>query len=99
LLSENVVLNAGKGNEVRPPVLTVMGCELIPVGTLTVSELVEAATTGTRTEPNQTTLAAGLALKLLPVMVTVVFMGPEAGAMELMTGWPNIDKGQTRATI
>jgi hypothetical protein len=71
----------------------------MPVGTVTVRELAEAAVTGTRTEPNQTTLAAGVALKLLPVIVTVVLMGPEAGVTELTTGGcANTDSGNKSAT-
>ena len=93
------MLNGANGTEVRPPVVTVIGWELMPAGTVMVRELAEAAVTGTRTEPNQTTLAAGVALKLLPVIVTVVLMGPEAGLMESMTGCANTDKGKNKATI
>lgn len=93
------MINGVNGAEVRPPVVTVKGWELVPVGTVMVREPAEAAVTGTRTEPIQTTLAAGVALKLLPVMVTVVLTGPEAGMTELMTGCANTDRGKRRATI
>ena len=66
--------------------VTVMGCELVPVGTVTVSEPVDAAVTGTRTEPNQTTLPDGVVLKLFPVMVTDVLTGPDAGEIAFITG-------------
>jgi hypothetical protein len=98
-VSEKVVINGAKGTEVRAPVVTVKGWELIPGGTVTVRELEEAAVTGTRTEPNQTTLAAAVALKLLPVILTDVLIGPEAGEMESMTGGcANTARGKTRAT-
>lgn len=89
--------NGVKGAELKPPVVTVIGCELVPVGTVTVREPAEAAVTGTLTDPNQTILAAGAALKLLPVMVTVVLTAPEAGAMEFMTGCANTGRGNRRA--
>ena len=78
--------------------MTVIGCELVPVGTVTVREPVEAAVTGTFTEPNQTTFAAGVALKLVPLMVTLELTGPKAGVTELMTGCANTDRGKRRAT-
>jgi uncharacterized membrane protein len=98
-LSVKVVVNGAKGKEVRPAVLTVMDWELVPVGTVTVREPAEAAVTGTRTEPNQTILAEGVALKLLPLIVTVVLTGPEAGVTEFMTGCANTGSGKRRATI
>src|ERR1700722_11859340 len=76
-----------------------MNCGPEPLWTSVLAE--EAAVTGTRTEPNQTILAAAVELKLFPVMVTVVLMGPDAGEMEVMTGWASAgraDRVKKRAT-
>jgi hypothetical protein len=39
------------------------------------------------------------ALKLLPVMVTAVPAGPEAGEKEVMAGWEKRDSEQKNATL
>ena len=41
------------------------------------------------TAPKKTILFVGVALKLLPVIVTLVPTGPEAGEKELIVGWAN----------
>jgi hypothetical protein len=41
------------------------------------------------TAPKNTILFAGIELKLLPVIVTIVPTGPEAGEKELIVGWAN----------
>jgi len=51
-----------------------------------VSDVDDAEVTGAGTDPNQTILAEGVLLKLLPVMVTVELSGPERGLTEVMTG-------------
>lgn len=93
------MIKGANGVEVSPPVVTVIGWELMPAGTVTVSELVVAAVTGTRTEPNQTVLADGVALKLFPVMVAVVLTGPAAGKIDVTTGWVRAVRGKSRAII
>jgi hypothetical protein len=51
-----------------------------------VSDPDDAEVTGAETDPNQTTLAEAVLLKLLPVMVTVELSGPERGLTAVMTG-------------
>ena len=57
-----------------------------PVGTVTVSEVVLPADTVARVAPKKTILFAGVALKLVPVIVTIVPIGPELGVKEVMLG-------------
>jgi len=58
--------------------------KLAPVGAETVSEVVVAADIDAIVAPKKTTLLASVVLKPVPVMVTVVPTGPEAGAKEVM---------------
>ena len=60
---------------------------MAPAGTTTVNEVAVAADTVAFTAPKYTMLFPGVALKPVPVIVTVLPMLPDAGAKELMTGW------------
>lgn len=65
--------------------------EIAPVvalpGTVTVSELaVAAVTVALMPPPNKTMLLAGVVLKLVPVMVTVVPAAPEVGVNPVIVG-------------
>ena len=74
--------------EVKPVVtfVTVMGWHVAPVGTRTLSEVEVADVTFALTAPNHTTLFAGVVLKFVPVIVTVVPIGPEVGVKEVIVG-------------
>ncbi len=63
-----------------------MGSHVAPTGTVTESEVVAAAVTTARDAPKKTILFDGFVLKLVPVIVTVAPMGPEAGEKEVMLG-------------
>ena len=56
------------------------------MGTVTVKLVVEAAVTLAFVAPKKTMLLAGVALKLLPVMVTIVPIGPLVGEKPLIEG-------------
>jgi hypothetical protein len=66
--------------------VTVIGAYVAPVGTITLSEVVEAVVTTAFTAPKYTTLFAAVVLKFVPVIVTVVPMGPEVGEKEVIDG-------------
>ena len=63
-----------------------MGWKVAPAGTVTVNAVVVAAVTFAFTDPINTMLLDGVALKLVPVMVTEVPTGPDAGENELIVG-------------
>ena len=56
------------------------------MGTVTVSWVVVAAVTVAFVAPKKTMLLAGVALKLVPEIVTDVPMGPLAGLKDVITG-------------
>lgn len=58
----------------------------MPKGTATVNEVAVAAVTVALTAPKKTMLLDGVVLKLVPVIVTDVPTGPEAGENELIVG-------------
>ena len=58
----------------------------MPKGTATVNEFAVAAVTVALTAPKKTMLLDGVVLKLVPVIVTDVPTGPEAGENELIVG-------------
>ena len=60
-----------------------------PEGTVTVKLVAVAAVTVAWVVPNRTTLLAGVVLKFVPVMVTVVPTGPLVGVKLLMVGNPS----------
>ena len=82
----NVTSNDLLEYAVRPFAVTVTGWYVVPIGTVTVNEVVEADVTGAFTAPKYTMLAAGTGLKFVPVMVTIVPIGPEVGVKEVMVG-------------
>ena len=59
---------------------------MAPVGTVTVSTVAEAVVTVAWVAPKKTMLFAGVGSKLVPVMVTVVPIGPLVGVKEEMIG-------------
>ena len=63
-----------------------MGWYVAPAGTVTVSCVAVAAVTVALVPPKKTMLLAGVGLKFVPVMVTVVPMGPEVGVKKLIVG-------------
>jgi hypothetical protein len=60
--------------------------EVAPAGTVTVSEVVVPAVGVALIAPKYTALLAGVALKFVPVMVTVVPIVPEVGVKEVILG-------------
>jgi len=58
----------------------------VPVGTVTVKDVVVAVVTFALTAPKKTILFAGVALKFVPVIVTDVPTGPEVGEKVLIVG-------------
>ena len=64
--------------------VTVMYWKLAPVGAETVSEVVVAADTVALVAPKKTMLLDSVVLKPVPVMVTVVPTGPDAGEKDVM---------------
>jgi hypothetical protein len=64
---------------VLPATVTATFPVLAPAGTITVSAVMDAATTGAATPLNATRLIAAVALNPVPVIVTVVPAGPPAG--------------------
>lgn len=76
---------------VRPPVVTLTGEYVAPVGTVTLSESVEAALTVALVAPKYTTLLEGVELKFDPEMVTELPIGPVPGLIAVMVGiCPNV---------
>jgi len=61
------------------------------MGTVTVSEVELASVTAVFVAPKYTMFSEGVELKLLPVIITVVPIGPEIGAKEVMDGCPETD--------
>jgi hypothetical protein len=72
---------------VRLFVVTLIGLYVAPAGTFTVIELTEALVTTPLTAPKYTILLAGIGLKLLPVIVTVVPIVPLKGENEVICGF------------
>ena len=62
-----------------PPVVTVMGWKVAPVGTVTVNEPADAAVTTALAPPTKTVFAVVEGLKPVPVITTLEPAGPEAG--------------------
>ena len=67
-----VTLNGEAEYAVNPLTVTVIGWYVTPAGTVSVSCVNVAAVTVARTAPNHTILLAGVVLKFVPVIVTVV---------------------------
>ena len=88
---EKVTIKGVLAYPVNPVVISVteIGAYVVPIGTVTVSEVELADTTTAFTAPKYKTLLLAVALKLVPVMVTVVPMGPEVGVKEVIVGGPN----------
>ena len=74
--------------EIKPVItfVTEIGWYVAPVGTVTVSCVAVAAVTAALTAPNHTILFAAVVLKFVPVIVTVVPMGPEVGEKDEIAG-------------
>ena len=71
---------------VSPLAVTVMGLQFAPAGAVTVRLVAVAAVTLARTAPKKTILFDAVELKLVPVIVTVVPMGPELGLNDVIVG-------------
>ena len=54
---------------------------------MTVNEVADATETIVLTAPKKTILLAAVALKFVPVIVTTVPIGPDAGVNEVIDGW------------
>lgn len=68
-------------------VVTTNNPVVAPAGTVTVKEVsVAAATVAGRFNQNLTSFSDGVVLKFVPVMVTVVPIGPDAGENEVSVG-------------
>ena len=59
---------------------------MTPFGTVTAKEVADATVTFAFTAPKKTMLFEGVVLKLVPIIVTDVPTGPEAGEKELIVG-------------
>jgi len=59
---------------------------VLPGGTIRVSRVEVAEVTAAAVAPKYTILSEGSALKLVPVIITVVPTAPEAGIKELIVG-------------
>ena len=68
--------------------VTVIYWYAAPTGTVTVSCVLDADVTVAFTAPKYTTFLFEVVLKLVPVIVTVVPMGPEVGEKEVIVGGP-----------
>lgn len=80
---------------VLPSRETEIAPELAPAGTVAVILVVVLCATVADTPLNLTMLLAGIVLKLVPVMVTEVPVGPEIGAKVVMEGGvTNSDRGR-----
>jgi hypothetical protein len=71
---------------VFPPTVTEIFPVVAPVGTVVVIDVVVLAVTTDVVPLNLTVLFVGVALKFVPMMVTVVLTGPEIGVKEVMVG-------------
>jgi hypothetical protein len=71
---------------VFPETVTVIFPVVAPDGTVQVMDVAVLAVTMAVVPLNCTVLLLGIALKFVPVMVTVVPTGPEAGVKEVMVG-------------
>ncbi len=67
-----------------PPLATVTGANVAPVGTVTTRASADALCTTAFVAPKYTMFSAGVELKLAPEMVTLAPTGAESGATELI---------------
>jgi hypothetical protein len=87
-------VNVGVGKTVKlealvrviPLTVTEMVPVVAPAGTVTVSEVVEAALTTADVPLNETTLFAGVVLKFVPEIITVAPTAPLAGVNDVKVG-------------
>jgi hypothetical protein len=82
----NVTTNGFVEYAISPPTATLIGLNVAPTGTVTVSDVVVAPVTVAFVAPKYTTLFDGVALKFVPVIVTVVPIGPDVGVKNDMVG-------------
>ena len=82
----NITIKGLREKAVRPKVVTAIGSYEAPMGTFTESDVGDDVTTKALTSPKNTMLLAELLLKPVPEIITVVPVGPNAGAKELITG-------------
>ena len=82
----NVTVKLVADVPVPPAVVTVTVPFVAPIGTVTVIDVAVAADTVACVPLNLMVLFAGVVLKLLPVMVTVVPTAPLVGVNEVMVG-------------
>jgi hypothetical protein len=82
----NVTINGAFEYAANPVVVSVteIGAYDVPIGVVTLSEVEVALFTVVFTAPKYTTSFATVVLKFVPVMVTVVPMGPEVGVRDVI---------------
>ena len=66
--------------------MTDIGPGVVPAGTVTLSEMGVADVTAALTAPKYTMSFAAVVLKFVPVIVTVVPIGPVVGVKKVITG-------------
>ena len=88
LFRSKVILNGSCEYAVKPELksVTEIYWYVEPTGTITVSEVAVAAETVAIVAPKNTILFAGVVLKFVPLIITVVPMGPDKGAKEVTEG-------------
>ena len=91
LLLANVTRNGTDEYAVWLPTVTVIGLTVAPVGTVTVNSVVDAAVTVARTAPKYTTSLDVVALKFVPVSVTLEPIAPLVGVNDVIVGGEDSD--------
>jgi hypothetical protein len=77
--------------------VTEIGWYKAPTGTANVNEVVLPEVNMAFVAPKNTILLASVVLKLVPVIVTVVPIGPKAGAKFVMVGWAKEEKQRKKS--
>src|SRR5512141_2699291 len=67
--------------------VTEIGAEVAPTGTVTMSDVDAAELTDAFTAPKYTIFLEAVILKFVPLMVTLVPIGPLMGVKEMIEGW------------
>jgi hypothetical protein len=85
---------------VSPPVVTLTGEYVAPVGTVTVNEFDDAPVTVAFTAPKYTTLFVGMVLKFDPETVTELPIVPLPGLIVVITGdWEKARPARTMLNV
>jgi hypothetical protein len=83
---ENVKWNGIVECATFPPTTTVIGSYVVPAGTVTVNEVVEAEVTAAFAPPKETMLLDAVALKFVPVITTDEPEIPDVGENDVIVG-------------